>query len=146
MADASAVPSSPFLELERPFTSYEAFKLVLLLPLMIVKLIIGVGTLCLIALLNSLAAMGNADDQPLSPARRQVILFTSRYLLPVVHVCIGFRVRGKRGICLHRLLQQLPSQHAATCPCRATGSPPLPPSERRLKSNFCCALRLCMHA
>lgn len=75
---------SPFLDLgSAPFTALEAVKLVLLLPLVVPRVLVGVLVLCLIALINGAAAYNWPVDKPLTPARRRVVL-VSKELLAIV--------------------------------------------------------------
>ena len=88
--------TSPFLELSSPFTAYEAIKLLLLLPLLPLRLIVGCAVICII---NSLAAWGVEEGEPLSAWRRRLVL-ASKELLPAVFLMMGFhvRVQGRENI------------------------------------------------
>lgn len=83
---------SPFFEYGTPFTAYEAFKLVLLLPLVPIRVLLGCLAIALIALINGLAAYNWPVDKPLTPKRRSIVL-QSRKLLTIVFYCLGFRIR-----------------------------------------------------
>lgn len=86
------VQNSPFLELRCPFTAYEALKMVLLLPLLLPRVLVGVGAIALIAAINSCVAWNWPVDRPLTPWRRRLVL-ASKELVFVVFTMIGFRVR-----------------------------------------------------
>lgn len=88
------VSDSPFLELQTPFTAYEAFKFVLLLPVAVPRALIGVLAIALVALINSIAAWNWPVNKPLTPRRRAAILW-SKELLIIVFWCLGFRIRVK---------------------------------------------------
>lgn len=85
---------SPFFEFNTPFTAYEAFKFVLLLPLFPIRLLLGALAIALIALINGIAAYNWPVDKPLTPVRRAIVL-QSRKLLTIVFLCLGFRIRVK---------------------------------------------------
>ena len=83
-----SISDSPFLELQAPFTAYEAFKMVLLLPVAIPRAIIGVLAIALVALINSIAAWNWPVNKPLTPRRRAAILW-SKELLIIVFWCVA---------------------------------------------------------
>eukprot|EP00798_Chlamydomonas_sp_ICE-L_P011193 gene11193-18810_t len=97
---ASRIEDSPFVELDRPFTAYEAFKMVVLLPLAIPRALIGCLALVLIALINVLAVLGCGDIEAPMPAWRRRIILASKELLVVVVVMLGFKVtvKGRENI------------------------------------------------
>mmetsp|Transcript_17337 Transcript_17337/g.29646 ORF Transcript_17337/g.29646 Transcript_17337/m.29646 type:complete len:348 (+) Transcript_17337:126-1169(+) len=86
---------SPFLELSRPFTAYEAFKFVLLIPFILPRSFLGCLALVIIAVINSLAVLGADLDQPIPSWRRAIIVCNVRCLLPVVFLCMGFHIKVK---------------------------------------------------
>jgi lysophosphatidylcholine acyltransferase/lyso-PAF acetyltransferase len=90
---------SPFLELSSPLTRYEVFKLVLLLPTVIPRVVVGVFVLIIIATINSIAIIGCNMEGPIAPWRRRICLI-SKELLIVVFYMLFFRmqVRGRENL------------------------------------------------
>ncbi|GIL87534.1 hypothetical protein Vretimale_14747 [Volvox reticuliferus] len=93
------VAASPFIELGCPFNLYEAFKMLLLLPLLPFRLAIGGLALVAVALINSLVVRNWPLEKPLTPWRRRAVLF-SKELVLITLWCLGFRirVRGRENI------------------------------------------------
>lgn len=93
------VEDVPFIELTTPFSTYEAIKMILLLPLVPIRATLGVLAFCLMTLVNMVAAYGCANDQPLSPWRRQLVLWGKELLIGTIW-SMGFRVRvnGRENI------------------------------------------------
>lgn len=90
---------SPFIELQSPFTVVEALKMLLLLPTVFPRVLIGVLTLLIIAFVNSLAIVGCDLNAPLPPRNRQLCLY-SKELLLVVFYMLGIRITvvGKHNL------------------------------------------------
>lgn len=75
------VADSPFIELNCPFTLYEALKMALLLPLVPLRIVVGGLALVAIAVINSIAAWQWPLDKPLTPMRRKLVLFSKELVL-----------------------------------------------------------------
>lgn len=86
------VRSSPFIELKTPFTAYEAFKMVLLLPLVPIRLLVAVLACSVIAVINTFAASNWPLTKPLPKARRDWVLFSKEIFIVALWM-LGFRVK-----------------------------------------------------
>ncbi|EFJ51694.1 hypothetical protein VOLCADRAFT_73089 [Volvox carteri f. nagariensis] len=86
--------ASPFLELRTPFTDKEAWRMLVLLPLVPVRLFIAILTCCLVALINTLSAWNWPVAEPLTERRRAWVLFSKEFLIVVLWM-LGFRVKVK---------------------------------------------------
>lgn len=93
------VRSSPFLELQTPFTAYEAFKMVVLLPLVPLRILIAVLACSVVAIINTCAAWGWPVDKPLTAKRRAWVLFSKEFLVVALWM-LGFKVsvKGRENI------------------------------------------------
>ena len=92
--------NSPFLELRTPFTAYEAFKMLLLLVLVPLRLVVCVLAVSVIAIINTIAAWNSSLDKPLPKSRRSWVLL-SKEIFVVVLWSLGFvrlRVKGRENV------------------------------------------------
>ena len=100
MTSSYSVHDSPFFELNCPFTTYEAVKMVLLLPLVPLRLLLVLVGVCTMALLCSLACIGGlGQDQPLPIQRRRLVLLGKEALqLTLWAFGVHVRVQGRDNI------------------------------------------------
>ncbi|GIL63125.1 hypothetical protein Vafri_17254 [Volvox africanus] len=91
--------NSPFLELRTPFSDAEAWRMLLLLPLVPLRLLVAALACCVVAAVNTLAAWNWPVAEPLTESRRSWILFSKEFLLVVLWM-LGFRVkvRGRENV------------------------------------------------
>lgn len=90
---------SPFLDLSSPLTRYEVFKLVLLLPTVIPRIIVGLFVLIIIATINSIAILGCNMEGPIAPWRRRICLMSKELLIIVFYMLFfRMRVRGRENL------------------------------------------------
>lgn len=94
--DASAYNTldSPFLDLSSPFTAWEAFKLVVLLPLLVPRLLICLTAMVCLATCSYLAASGCDLTQPLTWWRRRLVVIASSFAL-IVLWSLGYRMKWR---------------------------------------------------
>eukprot|EP00775_Hariotina_reticulata_P010920 gene10919-11075_t len=91
------VVNSPFIELETPFTTWEAIKMVLLLPTVPLRLVICVVSIIMVAIVNSIAIFGCDLEKPLPAWRRRLVEISSQTCSGTVLRAMGFwwpRVEG----------------------------------------------------
>eukprot|EP00879_Flechtneria_rotunda_P030301 GHRR01032921.1.p1 GENE.GHRR01032921.1~~GHRR01032921.1.p1 ORF type:complete len:307 (+),score=47.18 GHRR01032921.1:1-921(+) len=81
---------SPYLELETPFTAWEALKMAILLPTVPFRLFIVVISTVAVSLINSVAIYGCDIDQPLHPWRRRIVEVASQTYSGMVLRLMGF--------------------------------------------------------
>jgi hypothetical protein len=76
-----SLENSPFIELGCPFTLYEAIKMLLILPLVPLRLVIGGLALVAISVINSVTVWKWPLEKPLTPWRRRVVLLSKELVL-----------------------------------------------------------------
>ncbi|KAK9807513.1 hypothetical protein WJX72_001238 [[Myrmecia] bisecta] len=86
--------NSPFLELQTPFTTWEAVKVVLLAWTIPLRLFVGILGLLVLAAMSYVAALGWPIDQPFPKWRRELVK-ASRHCAGVVLFCMGFQIHVK---------------------------------------------------
>ncbi|KAK9866278.1 hypothetical protein WJX84_006341 [Apatococcus fuscideae] len=84
--------TSPFLERQTPFNAWEAFKLVLLFPLAIPRLILGVSAVFVLAGMSFIAAHGWPIEKPMPPWRRNMVK-ASRHCAGFILLMLGFHIK-----------------------------------------------------
>ncbi|KAK9835897.1 hypothetical protein WJX74_010493 [Apatococcus lobatus] len=84
--------TSPFLERQTKFTPWEAFKLVLLLPLAIPRIISGLLAVLLLAGMSFVAAYGWPIEKPM-PTWRRKIVWHSRHCAGFILLMLGYRIK-----------------------------------------------------
>lgn len=91
--------NSPFLELRTPFTTAEAWRMLILLPLVPIRLAIAILACCIVAAINTVAAWNWPVAEPLTHQRRSWVLFSKEFLIIALWM-LGFRVkvRGRENI------------------------------------------------
>ncbi|CAL8471402.1 g10944 [Coccomyxa elongata] len=86
--------NSPFLELKTPFTAREAAKMAFFLPWLLPRIVLGVLSLTLLAIMSFFAALGWPLEEPMPPWRRKVVT-ASANCAGFVLLMLGFRIRVK---------------------------------------------------
>eukprot|EP00878_Enallax_costatus_P033598 GHUV01037130.1.p1 GENE.GHUV01037130.1~~GHUV01037130.1.p1 ORF type:complete len:117 (+),score=8.54 GHUV01037130.1:244-594(+) len=84
------VHNSPFVELETPFTVWEAVKMIILLPTVPVRLFIIFVLTIAVSIVNSLAIYGCDLEKPLPHWRRRVVEIASQTYSGIVLRAVGF--------------------------------------------------------
>lgn len=82
---------SPFLDLDSPFTPWEALKMAMLLPLVVPRVLLCVIAMMCLAACSYIAASGCDLTQPLPRWRRRLVLFASCFAR-VVLWALGYRL------------------------------------------------------
>ncbi|KAK9843883.1 hypothetical protein WJX84_004630 [Apatococcus fuscideae] len=94
--------SSPYLDTSYPMTAYEWFKLVLLLPWVIVKLPIALIGFILVWSITKLIILGSPINEPLSPTRSRIMRpFLSFWADILIRIGFSFwrlPIRGREHI------------------------------------------------
>jgi 1-acyl-sn-glycerol-3-phosphate acyltransferase len=92
--------TSPFLDLGMPFTAYEALKLVIFAPLLVLRCAVALAACTVLACFSAAASAGHPSmDTPFPPWRRRLAVTGSK-LAGVVLWALGFQVRveGRENI------------------------------------------------
>ncbi|PNW83324.1 hypothetical protein CHLRE_05g248150v5 [Chlamydomonas reinhardtii] len=91
--------NSPFIELKTPFGDSEAWRMAIMLPLVIPRMLIMVCAFAVVALINTLAAWNWPVDKPLPASRRAWVLFSKEFMVVSLWM-LGFRVKvtGRENI------------------------------------------------
>ena len=94
--------SSPYLDTSYPMTAYEWFKLVLLLPWVIIKLPIALIGFILVWSITKLIILGSPINEPLSPTRSRIMRpFLSFWADILIRIGFSFwrlPIRGREHI------------------------------------------------